>query len=237
MRRVSTRAWSAWVTSPGRRCPRSSWSGSCWPGAGSASSCSARGSPCSAWPGPPWPGGASAPARPQPRLEPPPCPRSPPRPRLSPGRRPWPRNEELMTGPRRSGPSEGGAARALTTAELGRLLAGRNDTARDVPEATLAGLFEAQAARVPDAVAVACGAAVLSYAELDGRAGRLAAYLTSLGAGPDRLVAVAMDRSAEVFVAWLGVAKSGAAFLPVDPGYPAERIGFMLADAQPDLVG
>ena len=141
-----------------------------------------------------------------------------------------------MTGPRRSGPSEGGAARALTPAELGRLLAGWNDTARDVPGATLAGLFEAQAARVPDAVAVACGDAVLSYAELDGRAGRLAAYLTSLGAGPERLVAVLMDRSAEVFVVWLGVAKSGAAFLPVDPGYPAERIGFMLADAQPDLV-
>ncbi len=141
-----------------------------------------------------------------------------------------------MTGPRRSGLSEGGAARALTPTELGRLLAGWNDTARDVPGATLAGLFEAQAARVPDAVAVACGDAVLSYAELDGRAGRLAAYLTSLGAGPERLVAVVMDRSAEVFVAWLGVAKSGAAFLPVDPGYPAERIGFMLADAQPDLV-
>ena len=141
-----------------------------------------------------------------------------------------------MTGPRRSGPSEGGAARALTPTQLGRLLAGWNDTARDVPGATLAGLFEAQAARVPDAVAVACGDVVLSYAELDGRAGRLAAYLTSLGAGPERLVAVVMDKSAEVFVAWLGVAKSGAAFLPVDPGYPAERIGFMLADAQPDLV-
>ena len=141
-----------------------------------------------------------------------------------------------MTGPRRSGPSEGGAARAMTPTERGRLLAGWNDTARDVPGATLAGLFEAQAARVPDAVAVACGDAVLSYAELDGRAGRLAAYLTSLGAGPERLVAVVMDKSAEVFVAWLGVAKSGAAFLPVDPAYPAERIGFMLADARPDLV-
>ncbi len=70
----------------------------------------------------------------------------------------------------------------------------------------------------------------------DERAGRLAGYLTSLGAGPGRLVAVVMEKSAEVFVAWLAAAKSGAAFLPVDPGLPAERIGFMLADARPDLV-
>jgi len=111
-----------------------------------------------------------------------------------------------------------------------------NDTARDAPGATLAELFEAWAAQVPDAVAVACGDVVLSYAELDERAGRLAAYLALRGAGAGRLVAVVMEKSAEVFVAWLAVAKSGAAFVPVDPGYPAERIGFLLADARPDLV-
>jgi len=127
-------------------------------------------------------------------------------------------------------------ARALTPAELGRVLAGWNDTARDVPQVTLPELFEAQAARAPGALAVACGDVALSYAELDERAGRLAGHLTSLGAGPERLVAVVMEKSAEVFVAWLGVAKSGAAFLPIDPAYPAERIGFMLADARPDLV-
>src|SRR5579863_8644798 len=117
-----------------------------------------------------------------------------------------------------------------------RMLAGWNDTARDVPQATLPELFEAQAARTPGALAVACGDVALSYAELDERAARLARYLTSLGAGPERLVAVVMDKSAEMFVAWLGAAKSGAAFLPVDPSYPADRIGYMLADARPDLV-
>src|ERR1022692_796815 len=123
----------------------------------------------------------------------------------------------------------------LTAAER-RELAEWNDTARDVPQVTLPELFEAQAVRAPGALAVACGDVALSYAELDERAGRLAEYLASLGAGPGRLVAVVMEKSAEVFVAWLGVAKSGAAFLPVDPAYPAERIGFMLADARPDLV-
>ncbi len=111
-----------------------------------------------------------------------------------------------------------------------------NRTARVVPGLTLAELFEAQAVRTPGAVAVACGDVALSYAVLGELAGRLAGYLVSLGAGPERLVAVVMEKSAEVFVAWLGVVMSGAAFLPVDVGYPAERVGFMLADAGPDLV-
>ena len=88
-----------------------------------------------------------------------------------------------------------GLVRPLTSAEVGRLVAGWNETARDVPPLTLAGLFEAQAARTPGAMALACGDAVLSYAELDERAGRLARYLTSLGAGPGQLVAVAMHKA------------------------------------------
>ncbi len=132
-------------------------------------------------------------------------------------------------------------ARALSTLDVltaaeRRLLAEWNDTALEIPQATLPELVEAQAARTPDAVAIISHGEQLSYAELDERARRLAGYLASLGAGPGRLVAVVMDKSAEVFVAWLGVAKSGAAFVPVDPGYPADRIGFMLADARPDLV-
>jgi len=116
------------------------------------------------------------------------------------------------------------------------VLAEWNDTAREVPGATLADMFEAQVARTPEAPAVIAGDVTLSYAELDERASELAGYLASLGAGPERLVAVALERSAEVFISWLAVAKSGAAFLPVDPAYPAERVAFMLGEARPDLV-
>jgi nonribosomal peptide synthetase DhbF len=125
---------------------------------------------------------------------------------------------------------------ALDPAERRQTLAELNDTAHEVPEATLPELFEAQVARTPDAPAVVFGDVTLSYAELNERADRLARYLVSLGAGPERLIAVALERSAEVFVSWLAAAKSGAAFLPVDPNYPADRIAFMLGDARPDLV-
>ena len=121
----------------------------------------------------------------------------------------------------------------LTGQEQDRLLGGQGT---DAEELTLPGLFEAQVARVPDAVAVAGEGAVLSYAELDGRANRLARYLVSLGAGPDQLVAVAMERSVELAVVLLAVLKSGAAYLPVDPEYPAERVTFLLGDARPVLL-
>src|SRR5262249_14080897 len=76
----------------------------------------------------------------------------------------------------------------------------------------------------------------LSFAELDERANRLAHALIRRGAGPERVVALALPRSVELITAQLAVAKAGAAFLPVDPAYPADRIAFMLADAQPVLV-
>ncbi len=124
----------------------------------------------------------------------------------------------------------------LSEQERSQLLAGWNDTSADVPAGTLAGLFEAQAARAPDAVAVSCEGAVLSYEGLDEAAGRVAAALAGLGAGPGSVVAVVMDRSVALMAALLGVLKAGAAYLPVDPGYPAERVGFMLADAEPAVV-
>jgi amino acid adenylation domain-containing protein/non-ribosomal peptide synthase protein (TIGR01720 family) len=97
-------------------------------------------------------------------------------------------------------------------------------------------LFGARAAAGPDAVAVACGDEAWSYRGLDEWSGRLAGYLSGLGAGPEAVVAVAVERSALLVAAVLGVVKAGAAYLPVDPGYPAARVGFMLADARPVLV-
>ncbi|WP_338051255.1 amino acid adenylation domain-containing protein [Pseudonocardia acidicola] len=106
----------------------------------------------------------------------------------------------------------------------------------DVPAATLTGLIAAQAARTPDATAVVAADATLTYAELDRRAGELAGRLQAAGAGPDRVVAVAVPRSAGLMVALLGVLRSGAAYLPLDLDYPAERLEFMLADAAAGIV-
>ena len=111
-----------------------------------------------------------------------------------------------------------------------------SDGEADAAGLTLPGLFERQVARAPDAVAVVCEATRLSYAELNARANRLARYLVSLGAGPERLVAIVMPRSADMMVAVLAVLKAGAAYVPVDPAYPADRIAFMLADAGPVAV-
>jgi amino acid adenylation domain-containing protein len=120
----------------------------------------------------------------------------------------------------------------LTAVERRRLLLDWNDTARDIPDATVPELFEQQVARTPDASAVLSAAAELTYGELNARANRLARYLITLGAGPERLVAIAMPRSPEMIVALLAVLKSGAAYVPVDPGYPPGRQAFMLTDAR-----
>jgi len=124
----------------------------------------------------------------------------------------------------------------VLTAGERRDLAAWNQTGRPVPAATLPELFQEQAARTPDAFAVLCGTDQVPYRELNARANRLARYLTSLGAGPERLVAVAMPRSADMITAVLAVLKAGAAYVPVDPAYPADRIGYMLADADPVAV-
>ncbi|MBF8188608.1 amino acid adenylation domain-containing protein [Nonomuraea sp. K274] len=98
---------------------------------------------------------------------------------------------------------------------------------------TLTELIEAQAAATPDAPALRFGDVTLTYAELDRAASNLAVRLRERGAGPERIVAVALERSAELVVALVAVLKTGAAYLPVDPDYPAERATFMLADAEP----
>ena len=97
-------------------------------------------------------------------------------------------------------------------------------------------LFEAQAARTPDAVAVSAGGARLTYGELDRRANQVANRLRALGVGPEVPVAVCMERTPELPAALYGVLKAGGAYVPVDPAYPAERIAFMLAESGAPVV-
>ncbi|MCA1682014.1 MAG: amino acid adenylation domain-containing protein, partial [Actinobacteria bacterium] len=124
----------------------------------------------------------------------------------------------------------------MSETERHQVLHAWNDTGLDVPQTTLPELLQTQAVRTPDATAVTCEGASLSYAELNARANRLARLLIERGAGPERVVALALPRSVEMIVAIVAVLKSGAAYVPVDLGYPPERIGFMLADARPALV-
>ncbi|MEU0768672.1 amino acid adenylation domain-containing protein [Streptomyces albogriseolus] len=127
------------------------------------------------------------------------------------------------------------AAQVLLPHEA-RAIEGWAGTEAAVPEDTVAALFEARAARTPDGVALRSGATTLTYAELNRRANRVAHTLTGLDVGPESFVALALPRSADQITALLGVLKAGAAYLPVDPDYPAERIRTMLGDARPALV-
>ncbi|MGC5563594.1 amino acid adenylation domain-containing protein [Streptomyces sp. FR-108] len=111
-----------------------------------------------------------------------------------------------------------------------------NDTAVELPGVTLAELWAEQVRRTPDAPALVAGDERLSYAELAGRVDRLAARLVRRGAGPDRIVAVALPRSVELVVAILAVVRAGAAYLPLDLDHPAGRIAAMVEDAGPVLV-
>nr|APD71886.1 non-ribosomal peptide synthetase 8 [Streptomyces sp.] len=105
-----------------------------------------------------------------------------------------------------------------------------------IPPLCVPELFQLRAAADPQAAAVVGEDGVLSYAELNTRANRLARLLIARGAGPETFVAVALPRGADLVVALLAVVKAGAAYLPVDPNYPADRIAYMLADARPALV-
>ena len=97
-------------------------------------------------------------------------------------------------------------------------------------------LFAAQVARTPEAVAISCAGRSLTYRELDAAADRLARLLAGHGAGPGACVALLLSRSAEAIIAIVAVLKTGAAYVPIDPGLPADRIGFMLTDAAPVAV-
>ncbi len=136
-------------------------------------------------------------------------------------------------------PGRPAAAQPVLTArereELARVQHGPAVPYRD--DATLHGLFEEQAARMPDRTAVtAADGTALSYAELDARANRIARALRAEGVVPGDRVAVLLGRGPHTLPALLGVLKSGAAYVPVDPGYPAERIAFLLQDSRARAV-
>ncbi|MDO1482185.1 amino acid adenylation domain-containing protein [Rhodococcus ruber] len=124
----------------------------------------------------------------------------------------------------------------LDPVERSTVLEAWNDTARDVPVATLVSLFDDQVTRTPDAPAVTFGGETLTYAEFDARVNRLARYLVSLGAGPETTVALGIRRSLELLVAVYATVKAGAAYVPVDPDLPAERQEYIVAAAAPVVV-
>jgi amino acid adenylation domain-containing protein len=122
----------------------------------------------------------------------------------------------------------------LPEAERRQVLYDWNATRADYPrDRCLHELFEAQVARSPEADAVVWDGKRLSYAELNARANRLAHYLRSLGVKPDDRVAICLERGFELMISLLAVLKAGAAYVPLDPAYPEERLAFMLEDSAP----
>ncbi|CAG0936134.1 nonribosomal peptide synthetase DhbF [Thermoflexales bacterium] len=125
----------------------------------------------------------------------------------------------------------------LPVAEQHQLLIEWNETQADYLEsASIPQLFEAQVARTPNTVAVVFENQTLTYRELNEQANQLAHHLHTLGVGPDTRVVICVERSVAMVTAVLGVLKSGGAYLPLDPAYPAERLAFMLADSRAPVV-
>jgi amino acid adenylation domain-containing protein len=125
----------------------------------------------------------------------------------------------------------------LSAAEREKVLFGWNDNFADYPKnQCVHELFEAQAARTPEATALIFGAERLTYRELNSRANRLAHYLQTFGVAPETLVGVCVERSIEMIVGVLGILKAGGAYVPLDPNYPKDRIRLMLEDSNASIV-
>jgi amino acid adenylation domain-containing protein len=129
-----------------------------------------------------------------------------------------------------------GQAEMLSPAERQRMLDLAQGPEARYPFGLIHHIFEDQAARTPDAVAIRSGPESMTYAELDAAANRLAHHLIAAGAGPERVVAVCMPRACALFVSMLAVWKSGAVCLPIDRRLPTDRQTLLLADAEPFLV-
>ena len=125
----------------------------------------------------------------------------------------------------------------LSEAERHQLLYEWNDTRAPFPaESCIHQLFEAQVERTPDAIALVYEDERLSYRELNSRANQLAHHLRGMGVGIESLVGILLARSVELIVSVLGVLKAGAAYVPLDPAYPQERLSFMIEDAQVSVL-
>lgn len=125
----------------------------------------------------------------------------------------------------------------LTAAEKQQLLGEWNNTEAEYPKNSLIQqLFEAQVQRTPDAVAAICENQQLTYHELNVKANQIAHYLQSIGVGKADLVSICLERSLEMLAAILGTLKAGAAYVPLDPAYPQQRLAFMLADAKVSVL-
>jgi len=124
----------------------------------------------------------------------------------------------------------------LPEAERHRLLVEWNSAAAPVPELPVHRLFEQQAARTPDALAVVSSAGRLTYGELNRRANQLARHLSARGVRPEVLVGLCVERSPDLLVGVLGILKAGGAYLPLDASYPSERLAFMLREASAPVL-
>ncbi|MFF2014300.1 amino acid adenylation domain-containing protein, partial [Streptomyces sp. NPDC058195] len=125
---------------------------------------------------------------------------------------------------------------ALTPAERDKVLRAWNDTEREETGVSVADMFRARVNEAPDDVAVVFAGNTLTYAELDRRSDRLARLLAERGVGPEKFVAVALERSESWVVTLIATLKAGGAVMALDPNYPAERIALMLEDGRPELI-
>jgi len=144
--------------------------------------------------------------------------------------------ETLLEGIAESPETAVGDLPLLSPAERSQLAAwnaepGRRERPLELLGSTLHGLFEAQAARTPDAIALIAENERLSYAELAARTGELAGVLRGLGVGPEVPVGIFLERRNGLIVAMLATLRAGGFYVPLDPNYPAERVGFMLEDS------
>ncbi|WP_191878715.1 non-ribosomal peptide synthetase, partial [Streptomyces filipinensis] len=133
-------------------------------------------------------------------------------------------------------PAGDASAACLPDAEFERLTQEWNATTEFPVDASVHGVFSRQAARTPDSVALVCGDRALTYAEVNERANRLAHHLRALGAGPETLVGVSLERGIDLVPTLLGVLKSGAAYVPLDPVNPDDRLAYIVDDAAAPIV-